>query len=257
MKAHLRESFLGLADEQTVEAFDDMLNLDDKKFAAMAKGMIDKIDNLIESPEFEAEMRNSLKSYKMNIEEERANVARVVKEIDEDDSLSPEKKEFLKKLTAGITERAIALQANPRERIDVKIQKLDDRAIIPTYAHDTDAGADVCALEDTTIEGGETKLVRTGLKFAIPAGYEMQVRPRSGLSLKTGLRIANCIGTVDADYRGEVNVIFTNISSDAYTIHAGDKIAQLLIAPTPMMNFIESAIDDETARGEGGFGSTD
>jgi len=95
------------------------------------------------------------------------------------------------------------------------------------------------------------------LRLAIPKGYEIQVRPRSGLSLKTNLRIANAPGTIDADYRGELCILMSNIGTKPYTINAGDKVAQLVIAPTPMMVFEETSISTETDRGEGGFGSTD
>lgn len=257
MKAHLRDSFTGLTDNESMKVFEQLLDLDDKKFAAISDGMMDEIRTMVKSSEFNREMLGTLKSKPItDPEKERESIKEFLAEIDDDDSLSPEKKEFLKMLTSEILERAIELQANPREKIDVKIEKLDDRAVIPTYAHPTDAGADVSALEDTVFAAGETRLVRTGLKLAIPAGYECQVRPRSGLSLKTGLRVANAPGTVDSMYRGELGVIITNTSPNEYTIKAGDKIAQLLIAPTPMINFIETTIDDVTDRGEGGFGST-
>lgn len=170
-----------------------------------------------------------------------------------------EKKDFLKTIITYSFDITSKMIENPRERIYVKITKINPNAIIPQYAHPTDAGADVCAVEETKIEAGETKIVKTGLAMAIPAGYEIQVRPRSGLSLKSGLRIANAPGTIDSEYRGEVGIIITNTGETAYAIEKGMKIAQLVIAPTPMIQWEEvDTIDElgETSRGTGGFGST-
>ena len=143
-----------------------------------------------------------------------------------------------------------------REMIPITIEKISPNAKIPTYAHNTDSGADVYALEDVHILPNTTVLVKTGIKVAIPKGYEIQVRPRSGISLKTNLRIANAPGTIDAGYRNEICVIMSNIGNEVENIHAGDRIAQLVIAPTPMMFFTEGKVDEDTDRGTGGFGST-
>lgn len=151
------------------------------------------------------------------------------------------------------------LLTSGRKNIKVKITKLNPDAIIPEYAHPTDAGCDVCAIEETKIEAGETKIVKTGLAIAVPAGYEVQVRPRSGLSLKSPLRIANAPGTIDADYRGEVGIIVTNTGDIPYVVDKGMKIAQFLIAPTPMIQWVSVNSVEElgsTNRGAGGFGST-
>ena len=117
--------------------------------------------------------------------------------------------------------------------------------------------ADIFAAEEIIIKPNETQMVRTGIQVAIPVGYEIQIRPRSGLSFKTGLRIANTPGTIDSDYRGEVGVIMTNIGKTDETIKVGDKIAQMVISPVPMIKWVETDVLSETERGEGGFGSTD
>ena len=106
------------------------------------------------------------------------------------------------------------------------------------------------------IEPGETKLLQTGLKFEIPHGFELQIRPRSGLSLKTKLRVANAPGTIDSDYRGEVAVIMTNTGKETVTINHGDRIAQAVLSPVYQMEFVECDDLLETERGNGGFGST-
>jgi dUTP pyrophosphatase len=149
------------------------------------------------------------------------------------------------------------LAQNPRERIGVKIQLINEDAKLPEYAHDSDAGADIFAVEETVIPPHQTAIIKTGIKVAIPAGYEIQIRPRSGLSFKTPLRIANAPGTIDANYRGEVGVIMTNTGNLTQTIAKHDKIAQMVIAPVPMITWETVDSLDETDRGEGGFGSTD
>ena len=130
---------------------------------------------------------------------------------------------------------------------------------MPSYAHDGDAGADIRAslAEPMTIEPHTWKAVPTGLFANIPYGYEIQIRPRSGLSLKTNLRIANAPGTIDAEYRGEVGVIVENTGNLTATISKGDKIAQMVVMPVPMIKWEEVDELSQTSRGEGGYGSTD
>jgi dUTP pyrophosphatase len=129
---------------------------------------------------------------------------------------------------------------------------------LPSYETAQSAGMDLRAalIEDLVLAPGEHSLVPTGLYLEIPAGYEAQVRPRSGLALKRGLTVLNAPGTVDADYRGEVGVILINLSAEQQFIHTGDRIAQLLFAPVTRGELIEVETLDETARGSGGFGST-
>lgn len=139
--------------------------------------------------------------------------------------------------------------------VNVKVEKLVDHAIIPTYAHFGDAGADLYASEAIQIAPNETKIVPTGIKVEIPDGYEMQIRPRSGMSVKTNTKVV--FGTVDSGYRGEIGIMLTNYGQEIYNVNAGDKIAQAIIAPTYHGNFLIVDSLSETERGEGGFGSTD
>ena len=139
--------------------------------------------------------------------------------------------------------------------VNVKVEKLVEHAILPTYAHFGDAGADLYASEAVQIAPNETKIIPTGLKVEIPDGYEMQVRPRSGMSVKTNTKVV--FGTVDSGYRGEVGIMLTNYGQEPYNVNAGDKIAQAIIAPTYHGNFLIVDSLSETERGEGGFGSTD
>lgn len=160
--------------------------------------------------------------------------------------------------------------------IDVYVEIIREGVKLPAYANPYDAGMDVCAAEDVLIRSGETVIIPTGLKFAIPECYEIQVRPRSGISLKTPLRISNSPGTIDAGYRDELGIIMTNTSGAAaiesvetfdldtkgnrngsYLIKKGERVAQLVLSEVPRMNLkiTDSVLKIGSNRG-GGFGST-
>jgi dUTP pyrophosphatase len=127
---------------------------------------------------------------------------------------------------------------------------------LPAYATTGAAGLDIVAAEDVTLAPGARHAVATGFAIAIPAGYEVQVRPRSGLALKHGVTCLNTPGTIDADYRGEVKVILANLGSEPFAVKRGERIAQLVPAVVTAARFLEVASLDETARGAAGFGST-
>jgi dUTP pyrophosphatase len=203
-----------------------------------------------------------------------------------------ERKERIRKIAAKVIERHNDALRKLNDggytmKVNVKIKRLHPDAVIPRYAHEFDAGFDLVAVEDVIIEPGETKLVRTGLAISLPPGYELQVRPRSGISLRTKLRVV--LGTVDSGYRGEIGVIVDNISQEyanmhpdardyhnayvytidgetkrtlkrhkhgTYIIRKGDRIAQGVIKPVEQAHFVEVDELDETERGTGGFGST-
>ena len=141
---------------------------------------------------------------------------------------------------------------------DVKIKKLREGAVVPTYGSEFAAGADLyaCLDEAVVIEAGETKLIPTGLAFEIPSGYAGFIYARSGLASKRGLAPANKVGVVDADYRGEVMVALHNHGKEAQTVESGERVAQMVIAPFVTANFVLADELDDTVRGEGGFGST-
>ena len=126
----------------------------------------------------------------------------------------------------------------------------------PTYASDGAAGLDVVAAESLTLAPGARHAVATGFAIAIPPGYEVQVRPRSGLALKHGITCLNTPGTIDSDYRGEVKVILANLGTAPFDVVRGERIAQLVPAPVLRAAFVEVETLDDTARGGGGFGST-
>ena len=129
---------------------------------------------------------------------------------------------------------------------------------LPQYATEQSAGMDLRANldEPVTLKPLERKLIPTGLHIALPAGFEAQVRPRSGLVLKKGITVLNTPGTIDADYRGEIGVVLINLSQEDFIVNDGERIAQMVIARHEKADFIEVEVLDETERGEGGYGHT-
>lgn len=142
--------------------------------------------------------------------------------------------------------------------VPVAIKRLDHGADLPLPAYATAgaAGMDVVSAEDITLNPGDRHAVATGLAMAIPPGFEVQVRPRSGLALKHGITVPNTPGTIDSDYRGELKVILINHGAAPFDVRRGDRIAQLVLAPVVQAIWLAVSELDETARGAGGFGST-
>ncbi|MEM7756442.1 MAG: dUTP diphosphatase [Planctomycetota bacterium] len=147
--------------------------------------------------------------------------------------------------------------------IEVRLKKLDERAVLPRYQTDGAAGMDLVAClprgehgDEVVLVPGGRALIPLGLACAIPAGFEGQVRPRSGLANRHGVTVPNAPGTVDSDYRGEMMVGLINLGAQPYTVRHGDRIAQLVIAAVARAELVEVLELDETARGAGGFGST-
>jgi len=147
---------------------------------------------------------------------------------------------------------------SPLADIQIRLKRLPhgEGLPVPSYATEHAAGMDVVAAEAIVLEPGARHAVATGFAIAIPVGYEVQVRPRSGLALKHGITCLNTPGTIDADYRGEVKIILANLGAEPFAIARGDRIAQLVPAPVQHACFAEVDELDETGRGEGGFGST-
>ena len=139
----------------------------------------------------------------------------------------------------------------------IRLKKLSPDAVPPSYAHgpEEDAGMDLRALEAAVLEPSVAQAVPTGLAIELPAGYEAQVRPRSGLALKHGITIPNSPATIDPGYRGEIRVILLNLGKQSYAIQKGDRIAQLVIAKYEAIDWEEGELG-ESVRGEGGFGSS-
>jgi dUTP pyrophosphatase len=141
--------------------------------------------------------------------------------------------------------------------VQIRIQRIHAGAVIPAYAHGPaeDAGMDLRAVEDVTLEPGEPRLVPTGLTVEIPPGFEAQLRPRSGLALKHANTMPNAPGTIDPGYRGEVRVILLNLGREPYQVRAGDRIAQMIVSRYERVEWVEGSLA-ESQRGAGGFGSS-
>lgn len=198
--------------------------------------------------------------------------------------MSQQKRDFLKFFMASICNAITDTEGIAKKIVRIPIEFCHENAKMPTYAHATDAGLDIYAVEDITIHPGETKLIPTGIKVAVPIGYELQVRAKSGVSLKTKMRLSNSLGTLDSGYRGEVGIIIDNIeppikdityTSDLVdgkpiytitsilhgadmTISKGQKIAQLVLNEIPKVAFyeVESVDTIENDGRKGGFGSS-
>jgi len=138
----------------------------------------------------------------------------------------------------------------------LKIKKLNKEAIIPAYQTELAAGFDLHSIEEYVLKKGERKLIKTGLAFEIEDGYEVQIRPRSGLAFKHGITVLNSPGTIDADYRGEIMVLLINLGDEDFEIKKGERIAQAVVAPVVQAKFEEVEELSSTKRGAGGFGST-
>ena len=142
--------------------------------------------------------------------------------------------------------------------IEIKLFRLPhgDGLPLPRYASEDAVGLDVTAAENLTLEPGQRHAVATGFAIEIPRGYEVQVRPRSGLAMKNGITCLNTPGTIDSDYRGEVKVILVNLGQEPFEVRRGERIAQLVPAPVLRADFLEASELSGTERGAGGFGST-
>lgn len=153
---------------------------------------------------------------------------------------------------------AINIDERSGKRLSARISFVKDHALaeLPTYGSAEAAGADVRSVDDIVILPGKRAMVPTGLKCVIEPGFEIQVRPRSGLAWKNGVTVVNTPGTVDSDYSGPLNVILINHGSEPFKVNVGDRIAQIVVAPVTRADFAWADEARETERGEGGFGST-
>ena len=140
----------------------------------------------------------------------------------------------------------------------ILIKKLSEEAIIPKYETDGSSGMDICAniKKEIKIQSGDKAIIPSGFSLSIPKGFEVQIRPRSGLAAKKGISVLNSPGTIDADYRGEIKIILINLSKEEFTVEKNMRIAQMVVAPIIQVNLEEVEELPKTSRGSGGFGST-
>lgn len=244
------------SNNDALEQFFAILDLPDEQFKTITKEFNKQVDEVLNTTETRSSILAQLKTIPaLNNKQEEEGLNQAIESIKSNSELSDIKKEFLVNFLEKIKVVMIEIIDSMREKIEVQIQKIHENAVLPQYANSSDAGADIFAIEDTTIKPHTTVIIPTGLKVAIPAGYMIQIYSRSGLAAKSPLRIANSVGIIDHLYHKEIGVIIENTSNLSYTIKKGDKIAQMLIAPTPMISWKE--VNDIEDTGRGGFGSTD
>lgn len=255
-----------------------LLALPEDQFALLAPTFLHEVEKSINNSNDQFAMAQAMNTAGYRIEDLKTTFDTICSEIDAQmTTLTAQKRDFLKALV-GITYNAVsAADGIAKRHILIPIEYCREDAKMPTYAHLTDAGMDIYLTEDITIHPGETKLIPTGIKVAIPLGYELQVRPKSGRSLKSKLRIANTPGTIDAGYRDEICIIADNIDQvikggeldetgcltgilwgSDITLGKGEKIAQLVLSEVPKAVFyeVESVAAIENDGRKGGFGST-
>ena len=256
-----------------------LLAMPEEHFAILAPVFLAELEKGLKNINDQMILVQSMNLTGLKAENVREQYEAIYEEIDSQmgDVLSHQKRDFLKQML-GITYNALAeAEGVAKKNILIPLEFCHTDAKMPAYAHLTDSGMDVYALEDIAIAPGETKLVPIGIKVAIPAGYELQVRPKSGRCLKTKLRVANTPGTIDAGYRDEIAVIIDNIEpfikeaeidengrlynvlfGSSYTIGKGEKFAQLVLAEVPKAIFyeVEKVADIANDGRNGGFGST-
>jgi dUTP pyrophosphatase len=255
-----------------------LLALPEDQFALLAPTFLHEVEKSINNSNDQFAMAQAMNTAGYRIEDLKTTFDTICSEIDAQmTTLTAQKRDFLKSLV-GITYNAVsAADGIAKRHVLIPIEYCHEDAKMPTYAHLTDAGMDIYLTEDVVIHPGETKLIPTGIKVAIPLGYELQVRPKSGRSLKSKLRIANTPGTIDAGYRDEIGIICDNIDSvirsadmddegrltnilwgSDIMLSKGEKIAQLVLSEVPKAVFyeVESVAAIENDGRKGGFGST-
>lgn len=268
-------------DDEQFRILASLLALPEDQFALLAPVFLEEMEHGYNDPATQlvlVQMYNLQGVKEENLREEYFKLADAIDEVA--DQFSAQKRDFLKQMLFLNLNVMAAAEGIAKRIINIPIELCHPNAKMPAYAHLTDAGMDIYALEDITIAPGETVLVPTGIKVALPAGYELQVRPKSGRCLKTKLRVANTPGTIDAGYRDEIGVIIDNIDApirkihipynnrpltigdiefgQSYTIGKGEKFAQLVLSEVPKVAWyqVDSVTNAEGENRKGGFGST-
>ena len=257
-----------------------LLGMPEEDFELLSPGVLKAFEQSVNNPNDKIMLAQSLNASGGKAEDLFSLMEEISKELEEITTISPQKKDFLMQLMGTIVNAILDTEGIAKKYVNIPIELCHENAVIPQYAHISDSGLDIYALDDYTIAPGETKLIPTGIKVALPPGYELQVRPKSGRTLKTKLRIANTPGTIDAGYRDEIKVIIENIEppikdisyvfdeeghpvissilhGSSHFIGKGEKFAQLVLMEVPKASFYR--IDSIKGIGEdrqGGFGST-
>lgn len=258
-----------------------LLSLPDEQFNVISELFLDEMQKALNSNTEKLQLLQSFAISGNNSDDLVEAYEQVIKQIDAQlDNISQSKRDFLKRMMGIVINTITNNEGAAKKIVKIPIQLCHLDAKIPTYANIGDAGLDIYALDDYTINPGETKLIPTGIKVAIPRGYELQVRPKSGRALKTKLRVANTPGTIDSGYRDEIGVIVENVEApikditydfddngniiiksvlhgSPYYIEKGTKFAQLVLNEVPTASFmqVEDIREIEGDR-NGGFGSS-
>lgn len=272
-------SQLNSLDGNSIDAIAVLLSMDDAQFELVSPGILDSFLRSLNTTNARLMLAQFINATGSTAESVQDEFLQLVNEIDIITDLTAPKRDFLKKLLRGINTAISETEGIAKRYIQIPFVKCHPDAKMPEYAHPDDSGMDVYAVNDYVIHPGETKLIPTGIKVAVPNGYEIQIRPKSGRALKTKMRIANSIGTVDAGFRGELQVIIENIEppikditydfddsgrpiitsilrGSDMTIGKGEKFAQLVLMEVPKAVLFQVENLDDTERGNGGFGST-
>lgn len=264
-----------------LDMFESLMSLEDDSFEQLKPQFLQVFAETLREPESISEFRTLAIAQGYTKETMKADFDAAMEAIDTIDFLSEIKKDFLKEIYVMVGNQLDEIIGTMNRVIRIPCETTEGGVTIPTYAHEADAGMDIYALDEYTIAPGETRIIPTGIKAAIPEGYALLIQPRSGQSVKTKLRIANTPGLIDAGYRDEIGVIIENIEppfkdidyefddngeihiksilhGEAYTIAPGQRFAQMRLVQVPKAEFVqvESVGEIGEDRG-GGFGSTD
>ena len=272
----------GAAEDGTA-LFGAILAMPEDQFEIIAPTILDNMQRSMNDPNSRIALVAALGNSGYKGDELTGMFGEICEEIDKQmTEISQQKRDWIKQVLGAVVNAVNETEGISKRYITIPYELCHEKAKEPAYAHVTDSGMDVFALEDITLAPGEQKIIPIGIKVAIPAGYELQVRPKSGISAKTKLRIANAPGTIDAGYRDEIGIIVENVEppikdiqydfnedgsvninsmsiihGSSYTIGEGQKIAQLVLAEVPKVTLlkVEKVSDIGEDRG-GGFGST-
>lgn len=279
----LVELLKDFADEELLGELSIILALPEESFSIVGLAFLDNYEKNLNSMQSKTAIAQLLNAGGISVEELQETLEELDGALEQGELkelLSPAKKSFLRKFFS-ITVNAVAETEGIASRvIQIPVEVLNEDAVVPSYVKEGDAGMDVYSLEEYIIDPGQTILIPTGLKVALPRGYELQVRPRSGMSLKTKLRVANSPGTIDSGYRDEIGIIVENTNpkikdleveygddgeakvksilyGEAIVIEKGQRFAQLVLNQVPMAAFFEvDNVGEFGADRGGGFGST-
>ena len=275
-------SGLGEANFGNLEDLGALLALPDEQFMLLSGAILLELEKSLNDVNDRILMVQGMNAAGVKAEDIAVSYLQISQQIDEQLSniLSRPKRDFLKRMLGMVANAINETEGMSKRTIQIPIEICHENAKIPAYARIGDAGMDIFALEDIEVKPGETKLIPTGIKVAIPIGYELQVRPKSGRALKTKLRVANTPGTIDSGYRDEIGVIIENIESPIkdityefdsegrpiitsiehgrpFYIGKGEKFAQLILSEVPTASFYQvDSVDNIGENRGGGFGST-